>query len=88
MALVPLVTSVLAPTPAMAASSHPISKTQAETDLIDVAQDVSEYSQKFSSDPTAQEDFVNAATAYSKGNYNSEVSDLDGVLKALGLPPL
>jgi hypothetical protein len=88
LALVPLVTSVLAPTPAMAQSS--IGQSQAQTDLIDVTEDAAEakYLKEILSDPAAEQDLVNAATAYTKGNYSAEVSDLDGVLKALGLPPL
>jgi hypothetical protein len=86
LALVPLVTSVLAPTPAMAASS--VSQSQGETDLIDVDLDVVENALKYAGSPTAQTDLANAITAFDKGNYSTEVSDLDGVLKALGLPPL
>jgi hypothetical protein len=88
LALIPLVTSVLAPTPAMAASS--VSQTQGQQDLVTVAEDAAEakYLKEFLSDPTAEQDLANAATAYSKGNYSAEVTDLDGVLKALGLPPL
>jgi len=88
LALVPLVTSVLAPTPAMAQSA--ISQKQAATDLLNVTTDAAEqqYLKEFLSNPTAEQDLVNAATAYSKGNYSAEVADLDGVLKALGLPPL
>lgn len=85
-ALLPLVTSVLAPTPAMAASAT-ISKQQATTDLDKVYDEVI-------ADPaywfnhTAQTDMSNAETAYNKGSYSTEVTDLDGVLKALGLPPI
>jgi hypothetical protein len=86
LALVPLVTSVLAPTPAMAVSS--VSQSQGETDLIDVDLDVVENALKYAGSPTAQTDLANAITAFDKGNYSTEVSDLDGVLKALGLPPL
>jgi hypothetical protein len=86
LALVPVVTSVVAPTPAMAASS--ISQSQGETDMIDVDLDIVENSLKFAGSPTAQTDLANAVTAFDKGNYRTEVSDLDGVLSALGLPPL
>jgi hypothetical protein len=86
LALVPLVTSVLAPTPAMAAST--IGQSQGATDLLDVGQDIAENGLKFEDSSTAQTDLANAITAYDKGNYSAEVSDLDGVLKALGLPPL
>jgi len=85
-ALVPLVTSVLAPTPVMAASSS-ISKTKAQTDLIDVTFEA-DIDPKYHFNKTAQADLSNAETAYNKGNYSSEVSDLNGVLSALGLPPL
>jgi hypothetical protein len=86
LALVPMVTSVLAPTPAMAQST--ISQSQAQMDLTNVTQDAAQDSKQFLASPTAQQDLVNAATAYGEGNYSGEVSDLDGVLKALGLPPL
>lgn len=86
LALVPLVTSVLAPTPVMAASSS-ISKGQAEADLLKVDLEAGLDPQYLSS-KTAQADLTNAETAFSKGNYSSEVSDLNGVLSALGLPPL
>lgn len=88
LALVPLVTSVLAPTPAMAQSA--VGQKQAATDLLEVTTDATEqqYLKQFLSNPSAEQDLVNAATAYSKGNYSAEVADLDGVLKALGLPPL
>lgn len=88
LALVPLVTSVLAPTPAMAASS--VSQTQGTQDLADVEKDLENptYLKELEGSKTAQTDLVNAVTAYGKGNYSTEVSDLDGVLKALGLPPL
>jgi Coenzyme PQQ synthesis protein D (PqqD) len=84
-ALIPIVTSVLAPTPAMAASS--IGQSKAGNDLIDVALEA-ELDPNYYSNKTAETDLANAEAAYSKGNYSSEVSDLDGVLKALGLPPL
>lgn len=84
LALVPLVTSVLAPTPAMAQSG--VSQKQAQTDLAEVIADELKNPGKLN--PTAITDLANATTAYSKGNYSAEVADLDGVLKALGLPPL
>jgi hypothetical protein len=85
LALIPMVTSVLAPTPAMAQST--ISQSQAQTDLINVGREALN-DPNFSANQTAQTDLANAATAFGKGNYSGEVSDLDGVLKALGLPPL
>jgi len=83
LALVPLVTSVLAPTPAMAQSS--VTQAQAEQDLIKV---IEEAGSNLSSNTTAQNELANAAAAYSKGDYNSELADLEGVLDTLGLPPL
>ncbi|HUH61479.1 MAG TPA: PqqD family protein [Terracidiphilus sp.] len=85
LALVPLVTSVLAPTPAMAQSA--ISQKQAQTDLLQVALEAAQ-NPKNLNNKTIQTDLANAASDYSKGNYSSEIADLDGVLKALGLPPL
>ncbi|HUH61478.1 MAG TPA: PqqD family protein [Terracidiphilus sp.] len=83
LALVPLVTSVLAPTPAMAQSS--VTQAQAEQDLIKV---IEEAGSNLGSNTTAQNELANAAAAYSKGDYNSELADLEGVLDTLGLPPL
>jgi alkylation response protein AidB-like acyl-CoA dehydrogenase len=85
LALIPMVTSVLAPTPAMAQST--ISQSQAQTDLINVGLEAGK-DPNFYTSKTAETDLVNATTAYGEGNYSSEVADLDGVLKALGLPPL
>jgi hypothetical protein len=88
LALIPMVTSVLAPTPAMAQST--ISQSQAQQDLNTVTADTQNpaYNPEFLGSPGAQADLTNAATAYGEGNYSAEVADLDGVLKALGLPPL
>jgi hypothetical protein len=86
-ALVPFVATVLAPTPAMA-SSGGVTAQQSQTDLNDVEADVNGSMNKFDSNPTAQTDLANAETNYADGDYSAEVSDLDDVLKALGLPPL
>lgn len=85
-AMVPLVASVLAPTPAMAQSTQ-VNKSQAGQDLFVVSLEAG-LDPSFASNKTAQTDLNSATTAYNQGNYNTEVSDLDGVLKALGLPPL
>jgi hypothetical protein len=85
-ALIPLVTSVLAPTPAMAASSS-INQKTAQTDLDNVYLEA-ELDPKYRSNKTAQTDLSNAITAYDKGNYSAEITDLNGVLKALDLPQL
>jgi hypothetical protein len=85
-ALVPLVTSVLAPTPAMAASTS-VSQRQAQTDLNEVTYEA-ETDLGYYFNKTAEADLTAAEAAYGKGNYSSEISDLDGVLSALGKPSL
>lgn len=85
-AVVPLVATVLAPTPAMASSG--ISEVQGQQCFSEIISDIEKYYQKFEDSPTAQQDLKNAIQAYEQGNYNGEVTDLDGMLKALGLPPL
>lgn len=85
-AVVPLVATVLAPTPAMASSVF--GQQQGQECFQEIAADIEKYYQEFESSPTAQQDLKNAITAYEQGNYNAEVADLDGMLKALGLPPL
>jgi hypothetical protein len=85
-AVVPLVATVLAPTPAMASSIF--GQPQGQECLQEIVGDIEKYYQKFEDSPTAQQDLQNAIQAYEKGNYNAEVQDLDGMLQALGLPPL
>jgi hypothetical protein len=85
-AVVPLVATVLAPTPAMASSIY--GQQQGQECLQEIVADIEKYYQKFEGSPTAQQDLQNAIQAYEKGNYNAEVQDLDGMLQALGLPPL
>jgi hypothetical protein len=86
--LVPLIASVLAPTPAMASS--PVTKGQALQDLNKVTVEA-ELDPKFYLGPnakTAQTDLMNADSAYLHADYSSEITDLNGIIKALGLPPL
>ena len=86
-AVIPLVATVLAPTPAMASSI--VGQPQGQECLQEIVVDLEKYYQKFEDSPTAQQDLQNAIQAYEKGNYNErEVQDLDGMLQALGLPPL
>lgn len=85
-AVVPLVATVLAPTPAMASSV--LGQQQGQQCIQEIVGDLEKYYQKFEDSPTAQQDLQNAIQAYEKGNYNAEVQDLDGMLQALGLPPL
>ncbi len=84
-ALIPFVASVLAPTPAMASSS--VTAKQATVDLAEVTAEALT-DPAYLGSPTAQLDLKNADVAWSHQNYSQEISDLDGVLKALGLPPL
>jgi hypothetical protein len=84
-AVLPLVATVLAPTPAMASSG--ISKPQATTDLNEVENEAqSDF--WYYLDPQAKADLQAAQAAYNSGNYAAEIADLDGVIKSLGLPPL
>ncbi|HEX4006741.1 MAG TPA: PqqD family protein [Acidobacteriaceae bacterium] len=85
-AALPLVATVLAPTPAMASSSG-LSKTQAGTDLNQVENEA-QTDFWYYLDPAAKADLLAAQNAYNSGNYAAEIADLDGVIKALGLPPL
>lgn len=82
--LMVLLVSFLAPRGAKADS---ITKMRAQTDLIEVGLEAA-LDPNFLSDKTAETDLMNAASAYSAGNYDTEVVDLDGVLHSLGLPPL
>lgn len=85
-AFIPFIASVIAPTPAMA-SSDPITKTQAANDLLNV--DVKAgLTPGYYTNRTAQNDLVAANAAYGNGQYATEISDLNGALAALGLPPL
>lgn len=84
-AMLPVIATVLAPTPAMASSM--ISQPQAEKDLIDVGLEAA-FDPNFGGNPTARQDLTNAAQDFGTGNYNAEIQQLDGVIQALGLPPL
>lgn len=87
-AMLPLIASVLAPTPAMASSG--IAQQQATTDLNTVENEAQTDSAYYNG-PNAQvakNDLLAAQAAYNSGNYAAEVQDLDGVVSALGLPPL
>lgn len=85
MAMLPVVASIVAPTPAMAASM--ITAQQAGQDLGTVGTEAYN-NPNFLTDPNAITGLSNAQNAYVSGNYNTEIQDLDGVINALGLPPL
>jgi hypothetical protein len=101
-ALVPVVASVLAPTPARASSTTAISLQQYKTDLQTVDLDILKHGVAYAKSPTAQNDFNAGVTAGTQGvidtllgnqtgaqtEFSVAVSDFDGVLAALGLPPL
>lgn len=87
-ALVPFVASVLAPTPAMASSRTTVTAAQYDADAITVTTDIAKDANAFASSKTAQSDYVAGLAAGGQGNYSAGVSDFDGVLSALGLPPL
>jgi hypothetical protein len=87
-ALVPFVASVLAPTPAMASSRATVTLAQYDADVTTVTTDIIKNVGKFDSSKTAQNDYAAGLVAGSGGNYSGAVSDFDGVLSALGLPPL
>jgi Coenzyme PQQ synthesis protein D (PqqD) len=87
-AMLPLVASVLAPTPAMASSG--ITQSQATNDL-NTIENEAQTDPAYYNGPnaqTAKADLLKAQAAWNSGNYNAEVQDLDGVVNALGLPPL
>lgn len=86
-ALVPFMASVLAPTPAMASSGSSINPATAKKDLESVTNQAY-LDPAYYVDKTAQQDLSAAQTAYDSKNYATEVTDLDGTLSALGLPPL
>ena|SRR5581483_11827909 len=84
-ALVPLVASVLAPTPAMASSR--ITPQQAFVDLNTVTAEALPNPAYWRSG-TAQSDLGRAGLEFLQGQYPQEIQDLDGVIQILGLPPL
>lgn len=84
-AMLPLVASVLAPTPAMASSG--ISAQQATQDL-NTVENEAQTDPAYYSNPGAKNDLLAAQAAYNSKNYSAEVTDLNGVVAALGLPPL
>jgi hypothetical protein len=101
--LLPLVASVLAPTPAMAASaSGPTTISSYKHDVSTVVNDIGTHFTAFSKSPTALSDFnagINAGNqgiiaaqhgnnALAQSDFQSAISDFDGTLKALGLGPL
>lgn len=101
--LLPLVASVLAPTPAMAASaSGPTTISSYQHDVSTVVNDIGTHPTAFLNSPTAQADFnagINAGNqgviaaghgnnALAQSDFQSAISDFDGTLKAIGLGPL
>jgi hypothetical protein len=101
-ALVPVVASVLAPTPARASSTAPITLKQYQTDLQTVNTDIVKHAVAYGKSKTAQTDYSAGLTAGTQGTvdmllgnqtgaqtqFSVALSDFDGVLAALGLPPL
>jgi len=86
-AMVPLVATVLAPTPAMASSGAGVNQQQAGQDLFDVELEAL-FDPKFFQNQAARNDLTAAQAAFGSDNYAAEIADLDATLKALGLPPL
>jgi hypothetical protein len=101
--LAPVIASVLAPTPAMASSpGGGISYQKYLQDLQSVKNGVASHPIQFSSSPTAEQDLVAGTTAGANGlilqtqgnvqgaqaDFLAGQNDFNGVLKALGLPPL
>jgi hypothetical protein len=84
-ALIPLVASVLAPTPAMASST--ITPAQAALDFTIVTAEAA-LNPNFRNSGTAQSDLRQAGVALGNRQYTQEIADLDGVIQILGLPPL
>ncbi|HLH02042.1 MAG TPA: PqqD family protein [Bryobacteraceae bacterium] len=86
--LLPFVVSVLAPTPAMAGSAvSKITPGKALHDLTTVTVEA-DLDPAFYHSRTAQVDLGQATQAFAKGQYPTEETDLNGVINALGLPPL
>lgn len=103
LSVLPLVASVVAPTPAMAASaSTPVTLADYQHDLGIVANDIRQNSNAFLQSPAARADFKQGLTTGGQGvvaslqgnntlaqnDFQSAVSDFDGALKALNLGPL
>lgn len=88
LAMLPVVASVLAPTPAMASSL--ITPSTAQQDLNQVGIEALKDPAFFYGPEAqvAQTDFANATADFLTGKYSAEIQQLDGVIKALGLPPL
>ena len=78
----------LAPTPAMASSQPTITSAQYNADKNTVFGDIASHPIQYVFSPTAQQDWNAGLTAGNQTNYTAAVTDFDGVLKALGLPPL
>jgi hypothetical protein len=102
-AALPFITSVIAPTPAMASSpahNYTLNEVQQNLNTIqnDIAKDFSDYLRN----PTAQSDFNAGLKSFDQGvldsalgkttsaqvDFQSAENDFAGVLRALGLPPL
>jgi Coenzyme PQQ synthesis protein D (PqqD) len=101
-ALVPVVASVLAPTPARASSTASVTLKQFQADLQTVDIDIGTHGIAYARSQTAQNDFNAGVAAGNQGvvdtllgnhtgaqtEFSVAQSDFDGVLAALGLPPL
>jgi hypothetical protein len=88
-ALLPFIASVLAPTPAMA-SSRPtvVTKQQYTTDALTVGGDILHNAGSPKLTPAVLGEYNAGLVAGTKGQYQAGVTDFNGVLAALGLPPL
>lgn len=104
LSMLPLVASVLAPTPAMASSAHGACCSLAtyQQDLGTMNQDIRQNSAAFIDSRTATTDYANGLVAGQNGiaatngnnttlaqsDFQSAISDFDGALKAMNLGPL
>jgi hypothetical protein len=101
--LMPVIASVMAPTPAMAGSpGRGITSQKYQADLKIIQTDIGKDWQPFSNSKVAQTDFFAGVNAGNQGTiqqlqgnqqgaqatFQVAENDFDGVLKALGLPPL
>lgn len=87
--LVPVIASVLAPTPAMASSPGTgVSKSIYVKDLGIVNSDIADNPKQYLTSKSAQDDYLKGLVDGVHGDFADGVTDFNDALKVLGLPPL